>query len=587
MRRRATSKTRTLALVTAALVAVLGGLVPFALNAWPRVENDTLDARFSVRGATPAPSDVVAVGYDDKTFNMLHQQWPFPRRWDARVINILKADGARVIAYDLQFTEPTDRHDDDALYDAVLAARNVVLATTEVAANGQADVFGGNAQVRAAHAVVAAANLPLPGDGVIRRYSYSLLGLPSFAVATARMAGYPISRSNFHDDSALIDFRGPPGTIKSVSFADVYEGRVPASTFAGKVVVIGAVASTFQDLHQTSTTSNRPMSGVEVQANAIWTAMHGNPLRDSPWWTALLAILCCGLVAPIARRRLTVARSSLVAIGVIGIYLVIAQLMFNAGLALTVSYPIAAGLFGTVGMLVASYVVAMAERNAVSEQLHESQLELIQRLAHAVESRDTETGEHTARISRLCHALALEMGWSELDAQRLMHASIAHDIGKIGIPDQILRKPGPLDVEEWKVMRTHTTIGAEMLAGSANPLVQMAESVARSHHERWDGAGYPDGLAGDQIPPEARICSVADVYDALVSKRPYKEAWGTDEAIAEVKRSAGSQLDPAVVAAFLRLAPSPVSPTADVTVLVLGPTAGQRVGLARPLDKTS
>lgn len=557
MRPRAAGKTRTIALVTAALVAVIAGGVPWLLSAWPGVENGTLDARFSVRGAQPAPKDVVAVWYDDKTFNMLQHQWPFPRRWDARVINILKADGAKVIADDVQFTEPTDPRDDDALYAAISRARNVVLATTEVSSLGQTEVFGGNAAVRAAHAVVAAANLPLPGDGVVRRYAYSLLGLPSFAVAAARLAGDPVSRGRFDADTALIDFRGPPGTIRHVSFADVYRGLVKPSTFAGKVVVIGAQAPTLEDLHQTSTTSSEPMAGVEVQANAIWTAMHGNPLQGGSWWMTLAAILGCGLIAPLARRRLSVLRGSLIAVAGMGIYLVSAQLAFDSGLVLTVSYPIAAGLTGTIGMLIASYVVATAERNAFSVSLRDSQLELIHRLAHAVESRDTETGEHTGRISRLCHALALEMGWSEDDAQRLRHASIAHDIGKIGIPDHILRKPGPLDAEEWEVMRTHTTIGAEMLAGSANPLVQMAQTVARSHHERWDGTGYPDGLVAEQIPLEARICAVADVYDALVSRRPYKEAWSRQDAMAEIRRTSGTQLDPVVVAAFERLEQAP------------------------------
>jgi CHASE2 domain-containing sensor protein len=583
MRPRATSRTRTIALGTAALVAVLGSVVPFALHAWPRVENDTLDARFAVRGSTGAPSDVVAVEYDDPTFNLLKHQWPFPRRWDARVIDILKADGARVIAYDLQFTEATDPKDDYALYGAVKAARNVVLATTEVSTPGQTNVLGGNASVRGAHAVVAAANLPDPEDGVVRRYAYSLLGLPSFAVATARLAGHPINRSSFDDNTALIDFRGPPNTIRHVSFADVYEGLVAPSTFAGKVVVIGASAPTLQDLHQTSTTSNQPMAGVEVQANAIWTAMHGNPLGDAPWWLTVIAILLCALVAPITRLRLSVSRTSGVAIGVLAVYLLITQLAFDAGLALTVSYPIVAGLLGTVGMLVASYVVAMSERNAFSARLAESQLELIQRLARAVESRDTETGEHTARISKLCHTLALELGWSAADARTLMHASIAHDIGKIGIPDHILRKPGPLDPEEWEIMRAHTTIGAEMLAGSSSPLVQMAESVARSHHERWDGSGYPDGLAGDQIPIGARICSVADVYDALVSRRPYKNAWRREDAVREIQRTAGAQFDPAIVAAFMRLIPNmEPSPTGSQTPERV-PIAGVNTGDATPV----
>jgi len=187
--------------------------------------------------------------------------------------------------------------------------------------------------------------------------------------------------------------------------------------------------------------------------------------------------------------------------------------------------------------------------------LHESQLELIQRLAGAVESRDAETGEHTQRIGLLCRRLALEIGWSASEAQALMWASVAHDIGKIGIADTILLKAGPLDASEWETMKTHTTVGARLLAGSDNPLMQMAETIALTHHERWDGSGYPAGLAGEAIPLVGRICAVVDVYDALLSKRSYKEAWRMDDVLAEIERSSGTHFDPELVGAFLRLAP--------------------------------
>jgi putative two-component system response regulator len=206
-------------------------------------------------------------------------------------------------------------------------------------------------------------------------------------------------------------------------------------------------------------------------------------------------------------------------------------------------------------MVAASYAAAFIERNVFSRQLQESQLELIERLSKAVESRDTETGEHIHRIGVLCQRLAIEIGWSQSEAETLMHASVMHDIGKLEIPDRILLKPGALDREEWEIMKTHTTVGAELLAGSPNPLLQMAESIARSHHERWDGSGYPAGTKGREIPLVGRICAVVDVYDALLSKRVYKEAWGMDETLAEIRRESGSHFDPELVSAFLRLAP--------------------------------
>ena len=137
----------------------------------------------------------------------------------------------------------------------------------------------------------------------------------------------------------------------------------------------------------------------------------------------------------------------------------------------------------------------------------------------------------------------------------LRHASAMHDIGKIGIPDRILLKPGKLDSQEWEVVKAHTTAGAQILAESSNPLVQMARDIAMSHHERWDGSGYPAGLKGEEIPVAARICAVVDVYDALLARRSYKEAWTAQQALAEIRQGSGTHFDPKLVVAFLALAP--------------------------------
>lgn len=225
------------------------------------------------------------------------------------------------------------------------------------------------------------------------------------------------------------------------------------------------------------------------------------------------------------------------------------------GTVLSISYPLAAWVIGTIGMVVGNHAAAAAERNAFVRQLEASHLELIQRLAHAVEPRDTETGEHVHRIGILCRRLAVEIGWSESQAQTLMHASIAHDIGKIGISDSILLKAGPLESDEWETMKTHTTLGAQLLAGSANPLIQMAQTIALCHHERWDGEGYPPRLRGQQIPLAGRVCAIAEVYDALMSKRRYKEAWAPEEVLAEIARGSGTHFGPALTAVFLKLAP--------------------------------
>jgi len=188
--------------------------------------------------------------------------------------------------------------------------------------------------------------------------------------------------------------------------------------------------------------------------------------------------------------------------------------------------------------------------------LHESQLEVVRRLGRAAESRDYGTGLHITRMSRIAHLIARAARMDPDECELLLHAAPMHDIGKIGIPDAILLKPGPLDPDEWEEMKRHTTIGAELLAGSHSPVVQLGEVIALTHHERWDGSGYPHGLAGDATPLVGRISAIADVFDALISERPYKDAWDHQSAANEISSQAGRQFDPELVDLFLGLQPA-------------------------------
>jgi putative two-component system response regulator len=195
---------------------------------------------------------------------------------------------------------------------------------------------------------------------------------------------------------------------------------------------------------------------------------------------------------------------------------------------------------------------------AVSErtrELREAQLEIVQRLAAAAESRDHSAGPHLVRMSLYSAIVAACHGWPTDQVDLLRNASPLHDVGKIGIPDAILLKPGPLTDAEWGIMRQHTTIGAAMLGGGASQLIRMGEIIALSHHERWDGSGYPAGLAGEAIPAAARICSVCDVFDAMTSDRCYHGATGAEAAAAYIDAGAGNRFDPAVVASFRRALP--------------------------------
>jgi putative two-component system response regulator len=186
-----------------------------------------------------------------------------------------------------------------------------------------------------------------------------------------------------------------------------------------------------------------------------------------------------------------------------------------------------------------------------TDELHSTHLEIVRRLAHAAEWHDDTTGRHVARMSRLSQRLGLAAGLAPTHAEMLLQASALHDIGKIGIPDRVLLKPGKLDAEEWELMKTHTTLGAQLLEGSRSEVVQMAERIALAHHERWAGGGYPNGIAGEDVPFEARICAICDVFDALISERPYKAAWPVDEALAEISRMSGTAFEPWLADLFL------------------------------------
>ena len=186
-----------------------------------------------------------------------------------------------------------------------------------------------------------------------------------------------------------------------------------------------------------------------------------------------------------------------------------------------------------------------------THELEEAQIEIVERLAMAGERRDDDTGEHTRRVGDLSAEIAKKLHMPEKFVRLIRLAARLHDLGKIGVPDSILLKPGKLTPEEYATMQEHCLIGAGILSESRTPLLQMAERIASAHHERFDGTGYPLGTARDDIPLEARIVSVADVFDALTHERPYKSAWSREQAIEEIRRQAGRQFDPLVVDAFL------------------------------------
>jgi len=190
-----------------------------------------------------------------------------------------------------------------------------------------------------------------------------------------------------------------------------------------------------------------------------------------------------------------------------------------------------------------------------TEQLYQTQKDVIERLSRALEYRDSSTGTHTTRMSQYAYHLAKAVGMSPLECEIISTASLLHDVGKIGIPDSILQKPGQLTPEEYEIMKTHTTIGSELLSGSNSKFLKLGEEIALTHHEKWDGSGYPKGLKKENIPLAGRICGLCDVLDALTSNRPYKKAWSLNAAMEEIKKGSGAHFDPHIVDCFFKILP--------------------------------
>ena len=331
------------------------------------LELGSVDTRFSVRGDQEPSPELAVVGIDDDTFSELKLQWPFPRRLHAKVIDQLVEDGAKAIAFDVQFTEATDPRDDNALVEAVHRAGNVVLATSEVSAQGKHAIFGGNAVLRQIGARAGNTVYIPDSDGTVRRFPYALQNLESFAVASAEVAkGEFIEDDGFDapDGGAWIDYAGPPKTIPTYSYVDVLYGRVNPDRFKDKIVVVGATSPVLQDVKQTPY-GGELMSGSEVQANAIATVLDGVPLRSAPGWLNIALILLLAAIGPLAGFLMRPVMALILALGSALVFVAICQLAFNTGTIVAVVCPLLALVVGAVGTLAVHYLLAAFERQRV------------------------------------------------------------------------------------------------------------------------------------------------------------------------------------------------------------------------------
>jgi adenylate cyclase len=343
-------------------------LAAYATDVLDDSELDTVDARFAIRGDLAPPEDIVIVGIDDPSFDELAERWPFPRTLHAEAIKQLRADGARVIGYDVQFTEPSENPaDDQELADAIAAAGNVVLATTIVDDRGRTNVFGGDKVLRTLQTRAANAGYATDSGRVVRRMAHDLEKLETLAVAVVERAqNRQVPESEFPSERPWIDYHGK-ANIKTIPFYRVVRGDFPKGTFEDKIVIVGATSPILQDVHPTSVSGDDYMYGVEVLANSVSTLIRDFPLREAPIWTTVALILLFGAVGPLIAIRFGPLRAALIGLGLAILYAVFVQLMFNAGVIVGFLYPLASLAFGVVGALAVALVLNAFERQRVRD----------------------------------------------------------------------------------------------------------------------------------------------------------------------------------------------------------------------------
>ncbi|MEX0785108.1 MAG: HD domain-containing phosphohydrolase [Dehalococcoidia bacterium] len=328
---------------------------------------------------------------------------------------------------------------------------------------------------------------------------------------------------------------GWPGVIGACIVALLYDAPLAYLVFVKQRHFLARVLGTVLD------------SVVLMGASFFVFREMGAAGSDSSIWLVFIIYITTGgfALAPVGSLFYTALWTAWFALGTL--------LYFNPESLYYEELPIRLVFMALIGLVSLAMASELQKRR---ERLEQQNRETMGMLATLVEARDTDAGAHLYRIQHLSQALAMHLGFSEREAQEIAYASMLHDVGKAKVPDAILKKAGPLNPDEWRVMQGHTIWGEHLLM--ENNDFGVARLVARAHHEHWDGSGYPDGLAGEAIPFAARVVAVADVYDALISARPYKEAWPAEAAIREIQRMAGSHLDPSIVEVFVGLCESGV-----------------------------
>lgn len=549
-----------LPLLIAAAVTALTLIAPAALD---RADRPLMDLYRSLLSPKEASDDMALILIGEPSLRALGR-WPWPRSVHGRLVDRLAP--AKTVVLDFLFPEATAPSEDRALASAVAGQGNVVVAAHLGAGPEPALILPQGDLARSA-AALGVANVVPDVDGLYRQtvplWPYGEKSLPSLALAAhlahsgealeavsdsplkLRLGGRDLPLDGQRLWLPLID----ETTLAAYEYVDVLEGRVDGKSFAGKLVIVGVdVAGIgFQDLLSVPRgLAVRPLAGPLFLALAVEALREREPLRPIPATAQATTAALFSLAAALIGALLPVRRSILL-LGTLVAAGALAPLALLAGGNLWFS-PLGP-LAGTALLFPAAHIVRLHALHRESERQRLEAFEgTVKAIVAAVDAKDPDTGGHSERVAALASRLGREMDLPDEEIEALAIGALLHDVGKIGIPDSVLQKPDRLTEEEYTVIRSHPLRSREIL--EAVPLRETSFRAMAEHHEKLDGSGYPDGLAGDAISLSGRILAVADTFDALLSRRVYKEGWPLEKVLAFFRDERDKTFDGAVIDAL-------------------------------------
>ena len=522
----------------------------------------------------PSPN-IVIVGMDDDTFATYGVLASWPRSLYVQAIDNLSNAGAKVIGLDVLFSDVSP--DDEVLAAAMTRAGDIVLplAGTEYQPSNDpkvtyAHILSPLPRLRQASNSVGHANMLPDRDGVVRQLPLVIRDssgqtYPAFSLVVLHtFFAEPLPQEYLRQDGLLhllsrdipvnesyafrIDFAPEKSSRPYLSFKDVTSGNFDPLVVENKIVLIGMTATGEFD-KWTIPTSIDKVPGIYIHAEAIDNILRQQFLVEAGQGTNLMIMLLLIGITGISLPRLGL-RWGGVTVGVLFVgYLVASFLAFENGHILNILYPLSILPVSYISNVFILNGTTLIENSKLHQKVTDGYKSTIKALAASIDAKDHYTRGHSQRVTEFALLAATSLPILQDKLEILEYAGILHDIGKIGIPDSILLKQGPLTPEEWEIMRQHPVIGASIIENI--PFLEEARKLALHHHERYDGTGYPEGLAGENIPLGSRLLAVADSFDSMTNDRAYRKAMNIEDAIKELRKNCGTQLCPVAVEAFV------------------------------------